>query len=235
MNLIHNLLSGKITFAIRVGGHIKKIRAWTTRRAIMFLSARESPRPSQPLDSCPLLIPRPLRTEKYPRNIPYLQESFGTKYSAGYSPVSPKSNRVAIWKTSHRASGYYGCSLHTIFFRHDARHPGAWHPFVRGRRLLVKYWPFNVKEDMLALYFYLSFPGRSISKIRVSHGKKWDFVTDRSSRRMQKIAGVWNIIPKPRFFPRFIPTWDITVILLSLHCARLSVKYVAAILPTTFH
>jgi len=27
MNLIHNLLSGKITFAIRVGGHIKKIRA----------------------------------------------------------------------------------------------------------------------------------------------------------------------------------------------------------------
>lgn len=83
-----NLLSEKITFAIRAGGHIKKIRAWTTRRAIMFLSARESllSVPSRPLDSCPLLIRRPLRTKKYPLNIPHLRGSF----DAEYLPVSRK-------------------------------------------------------------------------------------------------------------------------------------------------
>lgn len=217
MNLIRNLLSGKITFAIRVGGHIKKIHAWTIRQAIMLLFARESPRSSQPSDSCPLLIPRPLRTKKYLLNIQNtspLQESFGR----GIFGRQPKSRNLK--NIASRFTGILWLLLvHDLFLTRDARHPEAWHPLRMRPPPSCQILTFQC-EGGCTLSPFLSLFLRQEHIEDASHGKKWDFVTDRSSRRMQKIAGVRNIIPdSPRFFPRFISTWDTTAILLSLHRA----------------
>lgn len=86
----------------------------------MFLSARDSPRPSQPLDSC-LLISRTLLERKSILLIFSIsKKSFGTEYS----PVSRKvtasqfgKHRIAL----HRDIIVAPCTR--SFFRHDARHP----------------------------------------------------------------------------------------------------------------
>lgn len=163
MNLIRNLLSGKITFAIRVGGHIKKIRAWTTRRAIMFLSARESPRPTQPSDLCPLLISCPLRTKKYPLNIPHPKIFRGQNMHPSAEKSQPRRNLKNI------ASRFTGIlySLRTIFFRHDARHPEVWHPYAAVA--FLSNIDLSMRGRMCSLPLSVSFfSGRDISKTRLT-------------------------------------------------------------------
>lgn len=189
MNLIRNLLSGKITFAIRVGGHIKKIRAWTIRRAIMFLSARESSfRPSQPLDSCFLLIPYPLRTKKYPLNIPHFQESFGAEY------LSVSRKLIASQFEKHRNALHRDIMVAPrarSFFDMTRDILGPDTPSLAAAAFLSNI-DLSMWGKMCSLSLSVSLSSAETYRRRF-HGKKWDFVTDRSSRRMQKNSGGFEI------------------------------------------
>lgn len=118
-----------------------------------------------------------------------------------------------VWKT--RITLYRGYIMdisafaHAIFFRHDVRHPIRHPSFIRDRRLLVKYWPFNAGGRMrayaLSVFLVLHFSVSWHEHIEIaSRGKKWDFVTDRNSHRMQKNSKGSEIpFSEPGFFPLY--------------------------------